>query len=490
MLKKIQKIAAKLKQEKCTIIILLMILGSIIPYCVAAAYTFYVTDDYAHALALAHLKENAGYLTACSQFAADKWLHWQGTYFSMFLQAFLSPLNGAGIVQLKVIAVGNVLALFASMFFVLKEGIVYWKGRENAVRHAIMGLALIAIPFLNFEMYYEVYFWYSGMVSYTIPMTLLFCGTGCTFLYLEKQQKRYCVAACICMICVGGGTLGIAGAGCWTLLGILALDWWKNKKINKEILVIFLCGFLGSLCNAAAPGNYIRQTTYHTDGLHFVKAVKDTVVCILNCAERKIMGVPFMGALVLAFAGGQNAAGKVRFKLKEQQAVILWCVLLPLVSEFPMALAYGDSWLVNRAAFVVDFFLMTGLLGIALTLGTIIGTRQREETKAFNKAILPLWVALAFCVVVVRGWGRDDWKAYNTYLNLENGVIPDYSHACIEIYDTISQAGEKEIIEVAVPEPIEDYMEIFLPPEEDPVNEWLAEWYGVKKVRAKADAEE
>lgn len=63
----------------------------------ASRWSFYCADDFSHANGVGVFGGNIlELLRASFAYMIDTYKTWQGTYFSMFLQAFLSPLNGLG----------------------------------------------------------------------------------------------------------------------------------------------------------------------------------------------------------------------------------------------------------------------------------------------------------------------------------------------------------------------------------------------------------
>ena len=472
----------KVKWSKGVILGVILIFGTVIPMCMASSYIYFMSDDFAHALTLERIQKNVGgHLWASVLFSIDKWRTWQGTWFSMFLQALLSPLNGAGAVQLKLIAVLNVLLLVGALYFVAKTIAKTWSIGNGLKKQAILMLALFIIPFFNLEVYYEVFFWYSGITSYSMPLLFLLIGVGFQMSFYEQRKRSYFVVAALCLICMGGGTLGVAGAGCWITLGIALLASYHEKRLDKGLCLLFLCSFVGSLFNVLAPGNYIRQVSYGTDGLHFIKAAVDTGSCVLNRIERILLATPFGAAVILAFVNGMQEAVHIKLQKVEKYGLLFGCALLPIVGEYPMALAYGASWLENRGKFVVDFCVIMALLGIGFMAGTLVNEEERKQCAGGSKVI---WIVMACMVIVVRGWGRYDWKAYNLWEKIRDGSIPDYSRACMQIYEDADGAGPEDTVVVTVPEPVEDYLTIFLPERDDHVNDWIAEYYGVKEVIA------
>ena len=71
---------------------------------VGAGYTVLSGDDFTHGVRVGvfHVSLPA-YFGASLLYVKDLYMDWQGTFFSMFLQAFLSPINNFGLAQLRAV---------------------------------------------------------------------------------------------------------------------------------------------------------------------------------------------------------------------------------------------------------------------------------------------------------------------------------------------------------------------------------------------------
>lgn len=96
----------------------------------SAGYTVLVGDDFTHGVRVgAFHVPFFQYFVASLQYMKEIYLDWQGTYFAMFIQALLSPINNFGLPQLKAVMILNVLLFAGALFgvvwaafdFILKE---------------------------------------------------------------------------------------------------------------------------------------------------------------------------------------------------------------------------------------------------------------------------------------------------------------------------------------------------------------------------------
>ena len=98
-------------RKKGIIAICIILLGWMIMTMVkASSYSVLVADDFSHGNTVGVFHTSFwNYLVASFQYAVKEYLEWQGTYFSMFIQALLSPINNYGMRQLRCVMAVNSL---------------------------------------------------------------------------------------------------------------------------------------------------------------------------------------------------------------------------------------------------------------------------------------------------------------------------------------------------------------------------------------------
>ena len=106
------------KKSKITLLInvlsIVISLYMILNLTLSASYTVLSADDFSHANGInTFLAEGLNYFEASIKYDLTMYRNWQGTYFSMFCQAFFSPLNGYGLPQLRIIMICNALLFLA-----------------------------------------------------------------------------------------------------------------------------------------------------------------------------------------------------------------------------------------------------------------------------------------------------------------------------------------------------------------------------------------
>ena len=170
---------------------------------VGAGYTVLSGDDFTHGVRVGvfHVSLPA-YFGASLLYVKDLYMDWQGTFFSMFLQAFLSPINNFGLAQLRAVMVGNVLFFFGSLFALLWAGLSFFQGEGEGVSTesgakgktlTLLRLVILTVFFLtiaNGDVYSEIWFWYSGAVAYSMPFSFLLAALTLLLLINKEETGR------------------------------------------------------------------------------------------------------------------------------------------------------------------------------------------------------------------------------------------------------------------------------------------------------------
>ena len=84
-----------------TIACVIIIAVTIVIFAAGAGYTVLSGDDFTHGVRVGAFHVSLPqYFAASLLYVQDLYMDWQGTWFSMFLQAFLSPINNFGLPQI------------------------------------------------------------------------------------------------------------------------------------------------------------------------------------------------------------------------------------------------------------------------------------------------------------------------------------------------------------------------------------------------------
>ena len=333
----------------CAIVITVVI----VVFSVGAGYTVFSGDDFTHGVRVGAFHVSLPqYFAASLLYVQDLYMDWQGTWFSMFLQAFLSPINNFGLPQLRAVMVGNALLFLVSLAVLLWAGLSFFQtadAAKNLMPFKAVILTLFFLSVVNADVYAEIYFWFSGAVAYSMPFSLMLIALT-LFLFISKKEsssrgKKVCVGiAAVLLFLSSGGSLAVAGLGCYMALMLTAVFFLSTGKVSRYHLAVFAAGFAGALINAAAPGNFSRHDGTAGAGLHFGQAIAYTARMFAEESGRLFRETMLGLVFLVMIAAGVYLSGRCRIALREYGVAAVFALPAGLVAYFPVALGYGGYY--------------------------------------------------------------------------------------------------------------------------------------------------
>lgn len=459
----------------------------------SAGYTVLLGDDYTHGVRVGVFHVPLlEYIGASLGYMKEIYLDWQGTYFAMFLQALLSPVNNFGMPQLKAVMMGNALLFILALLGALRAtfAFVMPEKKERHLRLLVCSLVLFAI--LDAEVFTEIFFWYSGAVAYSIPFS---CGIfSCMFLIMlnnERYSKRrrtvYTVCAAVLSFLASGGSLAVSGTGCYALLLLTVGLFLYSGKLSLHNMAVTAAGIVGALINVAAPGNFARHT-YNSGGdsnaWRLVQSVKDAIKIVWGETERltkeTFFGILFLAMLLVGIYLGKRLAKG----LKAYGVVSILALGAGFVTAFPVVFGYGGSEFPNRCYFILDVTLLVCFLNFAVFLGACL---DRWGGLSGNKSACAVLAVVFLAAALLSPVTLSDSAFTAMAKSQHSGAYGNYYAECIRMYDVLALSGEEDVI-VDVPEYI-PYFECFYLDEDAAgwVNVGMAEYYHKNSVRKRAE---
>lgn len=474
-----------------------VIAATIAVFAVGAGYTVLSGDDFTHGVRVGAFHVSLPkYFAASLLYVKDLYMDWQGTWFSMFLQAFLSPINNFGLPQLRAVMVGNALLFLVSLAALLWEGLSFFQPEGTCDRETAGGgrrfislrfviLTLFFLTVLNADVYAEIYFWFSGAVAYSMPFSLLLIAL-LVLLHMNKEKrsprgKKVCAGiAAVLFFLSSGGSLAVAGVGCYMALVLTAVFFLSTGKISRYNLAVFAAGFAGALINVAAPGNFSRHDGTAGAGLHFGQAMVYTVRMFVEESGRLFRTTMFGLVFLLMIAAGVYLSGRCRIAFREYGVATVFALLAGLVAYFPVALGYGGYYVPNRCYFIIDTAMVISLLNLALFLGVCCHRLCGLPSDGRTVAVL-LYICLA--ALIVTPLSVEELPLYRVARYVHNGSYREYYEKCAAIYDYLETCPEEDVV-LEMPEYIEDFECFYIDEDENGwVNQGIAAYYGKRSVR-------
>ena len=428
-------------------------------------YTFFTADDYWHAM------EAGGAMTSANEvwkaawsFMRMRYAGWQGTYLTMFLQIAFCPLcygtNGA-YAALHILLAAVCIAFFLTMYLLVRE-LAKWSGLSSE-RGILEIYALVVTCLLNLRSYAEDFFWFSGTVSYTIPLVLAMAGVA--LLVHTLQERRRCgvaglVGASVLLFLACGGSLEIALPVCYGMLILcvyLLRGWKRERKGGWKLLYLgpIAAAYVGTVVNGLAPGNYVRHdvtaqsgsalgTMYHavcnTLFQYFDETgrVADASVLCVFCVLAIMTGA-FLTAKKAAWGGNYG-------RLKELALVLL---PLPVIAIFPVILGYGSVGLPERTYLMLDLSYTAVGISAGVLLGGYLAKAWGERGGLLGVlALMAIVVMMTDSVCLYRvyeGDPRTQAPMSVLAMDLQKGWTQQYYRDVLDFYDRIESADGTQV---------------------------------------------
>lgn len=463
----------------------LVIAFSIATIAKAASYSVLIEDDYWHGYDVGAFHVNFwDYIAASLNYSKHMYLDWQGTYFSMFLQALLSPVNNYGMTQLRIVMVFNAVNLFVSLIgfvWVMLSNLVK---KERIIKLVIC--ACIVFSVTSYKAFEEIFYWFSGAASYSFPLSLLFYSLIAVNLCHSTQNKKakyiYWSLAIILGTFAMGGSLIIAATGCCLMLLACVYELLVSKKVTWMKWSVFAVYVLGALVNTVAPGNFIRQKTSDGEGLHILASIKNSLLLYESHFHWIFSKTNFSIILLIIIICGMILYGKMEIKYIEYTLVSLGAVFIPLVGIFPVVLGYNVPWMPNRCEFVVVTLIVLIFVNLAFVAGWWMIKIVSESNR---KLMVVISVLLIFVTSSVNNYSIHDYTTIRICEELVDGTIPDYYGKYVNMLQRFKDAEEVDLRldQSEIPEAIDNFYCFDLSDNPDNrTNQAIAYIYGLNSI--------
>lgn len=456
---------------------------------VSAGYTVLLGDDFTHGVRVgAFHVPFFQYLAASFRYMREIYLDWQGTYFAMFLQAFLSPVNNFGMNQLKAVMMFNALFFFFSFFcmYLAASGFVFHGKEELHVRLSLFTVILFTI--LDADVFTEIFFWYSGAVAYSIPYSFLFLSVTCFLLenyarYSKKAKNILTISAAVFAFLASGGSLAVSGTGCYAILLMTIGFYLVSGRIAVRNIVVTVAGIVGAFVNVAGPGNFSRHS-YNSGSWLLVQSVKWTVKTVWHEIGRLTGETMFGVMLIIMILAGIYLSKRLQSMLRAYGIVSVLALAVGYVTAFPVTFGYGGSEFPNRCYFILDVALVLSLLNFAVFAGCCL---DKWTDIRGSKSACGVLAVVAFVSFLYAPERISDSSLMAVAGYMHNGAYRDYYEACMEIYGYLESCPEEDVV-LEVPEYIEDFECFYLDEDENGwVNVGMAQYYHKNSVRKKGE---
>lgn len=456
----------------------------------SAGYTVFVGDDFTNSVRIGAFRAPFfKYLAASLYYMKDMYYDWQGTYFAMFIQALLSPLNNFGMMQLKIVMILNALLFFGSLFGMVWTvlGFVLREKRELPVRLTVFTVILFAI--LDANVFTEIFFWYCGAAAYAIPFSFILLSVMFFFKlndmrYSIKKQMLFCVCSSALLFLASGGPLAVTGIGCYVVLLLTVGFYLLSKKFSVRNIIVIAAGVLGALINVIAPGNFARHEYGNGESWKLLQSVKWAVKNVLEEAERLTKETLFGIMLIAMLMVGIYLAERLREHFTAYGIVSILAMGAGFVTAFPVALGYGGPYFPNRCYFLLDVTLVLSLFNFAVFIGCLLDRWAKLHNDRRVWAVL--WIIL-FSLFILCPEALSESALMTVAESKHNGSYKNYYEECVDIYNYLENCTEEDVV-LEMPEYIDNFECFYLDEDENGwVNVGVAQYYNKNSVKRKPE---
>lgn len=258
----------------------------------------------------------------------------------------------------------------------------------------------------------------------------------------------------------------------------------KDRKINYQVVAIFVVWFVGALINAVAPGNYVRHGAIDSTGLHPISALFDAMGMTNTRYQWLFDNTNITVIVIILFVCGIYTGTKFSIRIKEYFVISILALLMPVVTSFPVALGYSSGELMeNRCAFLIDFAIIMTVVNFFVALGVLVASKI--EVKNAKKMMLIFGVLVVFACAMDT-YGLDNVTVLNVSQDLRNGVYSDYYDTVGAFYnrlDAYERGSDVRILASEAPGYIANFYNFLLTG--DPanfINSSMAQYYGLNSL--------
>lgn len=335
--------------QKIIISVLVAALGLFIfPILFATLYGLPAADDFINTIQF--INHEGSFWTVIIDNAKLIYMNWQGTYFGNFI-AQIPIFYLLGVSGLRLMMFFSAVFLFFSMFFCLKTFAdklgVFQSEKILFVLTVFFLFVFYPLNFCNFD---EIFFWYTCVCVYTIPLAVCFLAVVSYLKYSEGKKMLWLLSGIIFGFLGAGGALNISAFLCTVLLFLICYDFIIGKKLHLSAF-IGLFALLGSILNVVAPGNFVRHDVINSN-YNIFSAVFYSFYTVTYEIIKGIEAGVLPTVIVLVFILSYRNLKESKIEFKYPVLITVFGYLSCVISVFPVIFGYNGTGLAGRTVFV------------------------------------------------------------------------------------------------------------------------------------------
>lgn len=422
----------KIVKKALYITLIVYIFISIIMMMIIANFSVLSADDFSHSGGTSSFGTSLwGHIIAASRYTSKMYREWQGTYFSMFIQSLFSPvkIGGYSLPMLRIIMIFNVVLFEGSILALLW---IMWRPRQNKTElEFLLSCSILLFSQMNIRDYGEVFTWFSGATSYSLPFSFAILAVLFFILMNRSGKNIYGVLSGICIVISSGGSLTVAGTGCYIMLLCFMFYVIKCRKVCWNNISVFSIGVIGALVNCTAKGNFARHSVMDSE-LRLLSSAMHTVYMGIEIIDGLFQNTYIQAIIVMGII-----IGILAFETQTDiyQFLITGAVglLTPFVSTFPLVLGYSADSLTSipqRCLFVIDMAIISSFLFFSIGIGMLV----KKYTELLSHQLIPIMLIILFVTITTRNISVFELGQGSMFTRIANSTYKTYYQECINIY--------------------------------------------------------
>ena len=451
-----------------------------------SAYTVFVSDDFWHAKNAGALHEGfLAQLKGAWEYNTYMYLNHQGAY-SLFFLALFNPVSSTGFAGLRIIMIINALFFFFTVLLLVKS---FFRVLSKDVDSSILLLVMFTVVFVmtQYDAFAETFYWYTGATNYSFPvafMNLVFVILFSLQTDPKKHSTLLTILAVIFAFLAAGGVLPIGGTMCYVALLVILYEKLSGKRLNINILIIFIASFVSTLLNAIAPGYRIRQGIESSDKATLTDAIGYTLDVAISYTKWLFISKNYILILFTFILCGAFISWKAIQNKKAYVITSLLGIAIPFITIFPVVYGYSAAWLPNRCVFITIFTVDLVFGNLAFILGSF-GVAKLNDLKV-NKVVYATVFALVFAVLAItNSYPPTEYTVAKINKQLYDRGYQEYYAYIRETFDELKnhQGEAVELSAPSNPDEMRNFYTFFLTDDPDnKINKGVAWAYGLKSV--------
>lgn len=472
------------RKDVCYIIAIILLILTIVPIFIASGYTVLSADDFS---AMKSIREAEGGILLFKIINTVRRLYfqWSAGYGGIIIEYTIAwfIMKSRAVVGISLIISFIILLLSLRLF--IKCFMEYFK-IESGERHIMFwAYVCILVPFLGYNSYPEVMYWFVGNLSYDLSISLNLLAISSMMIIDKKGKKWMYIPAVLLALLMGGMSIQSGLPACFFML-ILNIDQIRrHKKIVPAYAAPSIMAVIGYAIHVFAPGNFVRHDSLDSTGIHPFSAIHYSIYT----AADELMAAfhnPYLliGLIIMLFLGIKSAK-EIKINGYKFTLTLVISFMMMVATCFTVLLGYSASGieaLPVRCMFVFDFVTYTCLVVCAFACGVYIkrwsGLSVSPDLKVVTAAVI-VFIAFTNAGTMIQD---ASWK--NMLSDIAHGQISDYNKSVNEILDTIENSEEADVVIDTLPECPDTFNPFFITSDPyDWYNTAVADYYGKNSVK-------